>query len=255
MWFYMLHLYRQAPKAIQKARLLYLIVSLVLTCLSCGSVVIGGVSIFNILLRLSPDPVDFDETWRIYNEVFFGLWMRGALLWNVLIWVSEALLVSRDQEIANRFEADLLQIYRCYAVWYDRAWIALLPLFIFLANLGVAIPSFTFPDKEPTLIAHQLNVADLVLSVVLNVLITGLISGRLFHAHRRLLRAIPLAKHGWHLNTIAILVESAAPLTIFGLGVAVVRLMEDRMSVLKADTIFFIGYRIAAVCSIFSHQR
>ncbi|KAH6901838.1 hypothetical protein BKA70DRAFT_1568066 [Coprinopsis sp. MPI-PUGE-AT-0042] len=232
MWFYMLSLYLQAPKSVQRARLVYLIVSLILTCLSCGSTIIGCISLFEILSRLVPNAVDFDKVWDVYNEVYFGLWLRGSLLWNIFVWLSDALL-----------------IYRCYAVWYDRAWVALIPLLVFLANLGVGIPSFTFSLTEPTTVYHQLNVADIVLSVVLNILITGLISGRLIHAHRRLSRVIPLAKHKSYLNTIAILVESAAPLAVFGLGVAVVRLMEDKISVLRADTIFFIGYRVAATLS------
>lgn len=94
MWLFMLSLYLQAPKAVQKARLLYLIVSLVLTCLGCGSAIIGGISIFSILSRLPPNPVDFDQVWGIYNEVFFGLWLRGSLIWNIFIWVSDILLVS-----------------------------------------------------------------------------------------------------------------------------------------------------------------
>lgn len=134
-------------------------------------------------------------------------------------------------------------------MWHDRSWIALVPLFLFLANLGVSIPSFTLSETEPTRVFHRLGVADVLLSVALNLLVTGLISVRLIHAHRRLSRAIPLAKHRWHLNTIAILLESAAPLAICGLGLAIVGLLEDSVSVLKVDTMFFIGYRIAAVGS------
>lgn len=231
MWFYMLPLYREAPKAMQKSRLFYLLVSFVLTCLSCGSAIISCISLFTILYRLVPNSADFDQVWSTYNEVFFGLWIRGNLVWNVFIWVSDAVL-----------------IYRCYAVWFDKAWVALFPLVIFLANLGVAIRSYT-PLSGPSTGYDQLNSADLVLSAILNVTVTCLISGRLLHAHRRLARAIPLAKHSVYLATVAIFVECAAPIAVLGLGVAIVRLMEDTMSVLRADTIMFIGYKIAATLS------
>ena len=60
-------------------------------------------------------------------------------------------------------------------------------------------------------------------SVALNVLVTGLIAFRLIQARRHLSAMLPsLETLPAHTGVVAILIESAVPLSIFGLGYAII---------------------------------
>lgn len=97
---------------------------------------------------------------------------------------------------------------------------------------------------------ETLNAVGVSLTVSLNILITSLITFRLIRAHRRLSRALPYSTYhaGIYCAIVAILVESAAPIGIFGIGVVVTRLMANGSDTAwKAAPVFNILYDAAAV--------
>jgi hypothetical protein len=92
----------------------------------------------------------------------------------------------------------------------------------------------------------RLDAVDICLSVALNVLITVSISIRLLRAHKRLLEAFPLLRDTVHLNAIAILIESAAPVAVFGIGTVAASFINTVESA-KAGAILQVLYKVAAV--------
>jgi hypothetical protein len=89
---------------------------------------------------------------------------------------------------------------------------------------------------------------DLSLTVGLNILVTALISLRLLLAHRRFRTALRNADHKVYLGIIAILVESAAPLAVFGIGsIVALPLSKTNELALKAGFVFEILFNVIAV--------
>jgi hypothetical protein len=98
-----------------------------------------------------------------------------------------------------------------------------------------------------------LDIANILLTVGLNVIVTGLISGRLLYAQRQLRKSIPSASREGRIfygGIVGTLVESAAPVAIFGVGYAVSYLfIEQNVDGKEANNVFGIGYTALAVSS------
>jgi hypothetical protein len=71
-------------------------------------------------------------------------------------------------------------------------------------------------------------VASTFLTVSTNIVVTSLITFRLLRARRALAKVIPSADMRVYTGVIAILVESAAPLTIFGIVAAMVQQVDTK---------------------------
>ncbi|KAH6903183.1 hypothetical protein BKA70DRAFT_1301832 [Coprinopsis sp. MPI-PUGE-AT-0042] len=225
MWIYMASFYLEAQPDVRKRRLPYMIASLVILLLSCGAAVAEGLYIYTVLLEVAPGPENAAEGLGITGTYNVKLLSLGGLL----------------RDISTRF-ADGVLLYRCYIVWAS-PWIVTVPIVIWLVGAGIGLRTYIpFDFDNPTL-----NTVDLSLLVGLNILITAIISFRLIRAHRKLGKVLPHTNHKLYLNIVAILVESAAPLAIFGIGLIIVRhLYPGNIPVWKAGTIIEIFYLIAA---------
>jgi hypothetical protein len=101
----------------------------------------------------------------------------------------------------------------------------------------------------------KLASADLYLTVALNILITLLIAIRIIRAQKRLSKALPSSDKKVYLGIVAILVESAAPIAIFGIGTAATSPLQDtHETAWKAGTIFDILYSISMVSYLHTLQ-
>lgn len=76
--------------------------------------------------------------------------------------------------------------------------------------------------------ANQLAAASVFLTVSTNIVVTSLITFRLLRARRTLAKALPSADMRPYTSVIAILVESAVPLTIFGIIAAILQNLTAR---------------------------
>ncbi|RXW12436.1 hypothetical protein EST38_g13420 [Candolleomyces aberdarensis] len=94
---------------------------------------------------------------------------------------------------------DALLVYRCYIVCVEYWWVTILPMMTSLSGL----------------------VASTLLTVSTNIIVTTLITIRLLRARRTLAKLLPSADVRVYTGVIAILIESAAPLAIFGIMAAV----------------------------------
>ncbi|KAH6901850.1 hypothetical protein BKA70DRAFT_675973 [Coprinopsis sp. MPI-PUGE-AT-0042] len=140
-------------------------------------------------------------------------------------------------------------VYRCYAVWFDRKWVAGVPLLLLLANIGVGIKSlvaFLGPDERDM----DLDMANIFISILLHILITILICGKLAHAHRQVEKGFSLKTRSPFLGTMSILIESAAPLAVSGLGTAIAVALPPSVKVTKVGMIFQILYNVCMGLSL-----
>ena len=76
-------------------------------------------------------------------------------------------------------------------------------------------PSYLLSGKLETVVPW------ISLSVALNIIVTGMICFRLLRMRARMQEVLPLEMSRTYTNVVAILVESAAPLSILGIGVIV----------------------------------
>ena len=89
-------------------------------------------------------------------------------------------------------------------------------------NLRTYIP-FEFHNEN-------LNTADWSINLALNILVTLLIACRLLRAQRKISSVLPHSEQKSYLGIITILIESAAPITIFGIGVIITSQIQTTMA-------------------------
>ncbi|KAG2003721.1 hypothetical protein CC2G_004305 [Coprinopsis cinerea AmutBmut pab1-1] len=122
---------------------------------------------------------------------------------------------------------DGLLLWRCYIIWNDLWWVIVPPLTIFLGFIGlsltniVRIISKTARSTELQAVqTQQITIAYTFLTVSLNAIATSLIAYRLVRAQRSFSRTLPGRGMRVYRAAARILVESALPLTLFGLCAA-----------------------------------
>ena len=140
------------------------------------------------------------------------------------------------------------KVYRCYTVWFNKKWISVPPLILLIINIGIGAKSIAVLLSDPTKRDRRLDIANIFISVFLHLIITALICGRLLYAHRKvsLLMTAEKTKNPY-LGTISILIESAAPLAIFGIGTAITVAVPPTPYAAKVGMIFQIPYKIFMV--------
>ncbi|KAJ2918874.1 hypothetical protein MD484_g1510, partial [Candolleomyces efflorescens] len=108
---------------------------------------------------------------------------------------------------------DLLLVYRCYVIWQHRWWVAIFPGLTCVAAfvLGI-IPLAVTTHGELTEYYYEL--ARVFLTVLTNLMVTSLISFYLIVARRELSKVLPGKDLNLYTGVVAILIESALPLTL-----------------------------------------
>ncbi|KAH6887167.1 hypothetical protein BKA70DRAFT_1464386 [Coprinopsis sp. MPI-PUGE-AT-0042] len=218
MWCYMISRFKATPscRGTRGTHVLYLCASFCILALSVTGAIIWGISIYDILLRIVPGEDNISAGWDIIDYVYQRVWVKGEIALNIVLWVGDALLV-----------------YRCYVIWSEYIWVYCLPFIMWISTIAIGIPSFIPGQKKRTL-----DIANVFIVVAFHILVTFLIAIRLIHAHRRLRKSFPLAKHNEYLSALAIIVESAAPLAVFGLGTAISGLFDTSVVAVKTLWIF-----------------
>ncbi|KAH6912271.1 hypothetical protein BKA70DRAFT_1535616 [Coprinopsis sp. MPI-PUGE-AT-0042] len=110
---------------------------------------------------------------------------------------------------------DILMLWRCFILWSHQKWVVLLPL---LTCIGAIASHMSYLILIGDLdIASRAIVASVSLSVATNVMVTLLILLRLRMTWLQTSKAFPDRKTPRiYLDTAGIIVESAAPLAVFG---------------------------------------
>ncbi|KAH6901865.1 hypothetical protein BKA70DRAFT_1113413, partial [Coprinopsis sp. MPI-PUGE-AT-0042] len=205
MWIYMITRFNSTPKDSKRARGVYLFVSLILLSLTSGTAVINGLGIYRILFEVVPGEENVKMGWDIMDRVNKELLLYGEVTWSVAIFVTDAVLV-----------------YRCYTVWFNKKWVSGPPIVLLVVNIGIGAKSIATILSDPSQRDRSLDMANIFISIFLHLIVTILICGRLLHAHRKLALMTSSEKTpSPYLGTISILIESAAPLAVFGIGTAI----------------------------------
>jgi hypothetical protein len=97
MWLYMVSLYFEAPLETRIRRRPYIIASLLIFLLSFANTVIEGIYTYGILFQIVPGSENVEAGWDIADNYTHGtpLLPAGSLMWDLSIWVADAVLVSR----------------------------------------------------------------------------------------------------------------------------------------------------------------
>ncbi|KAH6868890.1 hypothetical protein BKA70DRAFT_1242727 [Coprinopsis sp. MPI-PUGE-AT-0042] len=222
MWIYMTTRFKATPKESKPARLLYMAVSFALLWLSTANAIINAAAIYRILFLVVPG--DTSNGWEIMERAYRELYVEGEVIWAAFVLITDCVLV-----------------YRCYGIWLDRRWAVSLPLLLLLANIGIAIKSITtlYGSDERDL---TLDRANIFISALLHIVITALICGKLFHVHRKIKKSLLSRTLDPFLGMTSILVESAAPLAVFGLATAIDIALPPSVEVTKVGMVLQILY-------------
>ncbi|KAF8264498.1 hypothetical protein EI94DRAFT_1772636 [Lactarius quietus] len=120
---------------------------------------------------------------------------------------------------------DGLLVYRCYMIWGSRWYIVALPTLIYLASsvlviitiVESALPNSFLLNGKPA----NFGVPWVSLSVSLNVLVTTLICWRLLRMRSLTRELLAPELSRTYTSIAAMLIESAAPFTVLGIGLVV----------------------------------
>lgn len=128
--------------------------------------------------------------------------------------VSTRFAVLRDVSFTvNIWLSDSFVIYRLYVVWMGTWYIMVLPILIYLSSIATGVGLLIESAKPDTVFGQapliNFGVPFWSLSLVLNVLTTACIAGRLLH-HRRRIQIMGRMNGKQYLSLAAVFVESAA---------------------------------------------
>ncbi|KAH6907534.1 hypothetical protein BKA70DRAFT_1104553 [Coprinopsis sp. MPI-PUGE-AT-0042] len=100
-------------------------------------------------------------------------------------------------------------LWRCLILWTDRKWVVLFPSLACLGSIGEFMLLF---------VCRALQLAGAILHVAMNIMITFLIVLRVMRVRYCFAKAFPDQKPPrWYSEVMALIIESAAPLAIFGI--------------------------------------
>jgi hypothetical protein len=99
---------------------------------------------------------------------------------------------------------------------------------------------------------EQIDAATIFLLVFNNMILAGIISWRLLRGHRQLSESMPMAKHRLYTGAVAVIVESAAPMALTGLGYGIVTAIRHYMDPGYAFTVFTLLFQTAFVSATLS---
>ncbi|KAJ2912928.1 hypothetical protein MD484_g7480, partial [Candolleomyces efflorescens] len=154
---------------------------------------------------------------------------------------------------------DSMLVYRCYIIcrWKHRWWLSVLPALTCLSSLALSI------FNQYQMSSHRFDVfrytsAVTVLSVSTNAIVTGIIIFFLVRARRGLAKDLPSSALKRYTGVVALLVESALPVTLFGMIFAVVVLYspKETTSAYAANAMlsYVFGFLFSAFTTLSPHM-
>ncbi|KAH6873496.1 hypothetical protein BKA70DRAFT_1450239 [Coprinopsis sp. MPI-PUGE-AT-0042] len=204
MCLYGLWVFYETPKSLRKGRGRFIVISFAILFTYSSMAIMDGVTLFTTLLGSGANGfdiilsfLDVDISWGAASTVMLTLCMAIG---------------------------DSVMIWRCYVLWQDRKWVIFGPVIILIAFIGIGC-SLAAPAVSTHLKAEAFSAASYFLSVGVNLIVTLLILGRLLQT-RKVVREANLTERpsSMYRDVAAILIESAAPLVIFGTILVILKL-------------------------------
>jgi len=142
-------------------------------------------------------------------------------------------------DVAVFVMADGLMLYRCFMFWRDHRWVVILPALLYVASFVMAIittiesalPGASIFQGLPT----NFSISWLALTVSFNLIVTLTIIGRLLVTYLTVRGSLGPALSRTYIDVSAVLVESALPFSVLGIGFLVCQ-------VLNSDVVFAFAF-------------
>ncbi|KAJ3712691.1 hypothetical protein C8R42DRAFT_727850 [Lentinula raphanica] len=142
--------------------------------------------------------------------------------------------------------ADLILVYRCYHVWNGMLWVSLIPAILSVVNAGISYAAvatiqigsdelFATGQSSEVLTGDNLNYVFLGINIFNNLLLTGLIAGRIWWLNRIHTRLLGVGGKDQRLNAIAsMFVESG---TLYPIALIICLIIQVKGSPATMDPI------------------
>ncbi|KAH6907536.1 hypothetical protein BKA70DRAFT_1563040 [Coprinopsis sp. MPI-PUGE-AT-0042] len=189
------------PKERRKGRLRFIIISCLMMVMCAIDIVASDLwEYFLILYAGGPDGLSYLQTMSDQRENW--LWVTiGDILFTTAIVLG-----------------DILMLWRCLVLWTDRKWVVIFPSLVCLGSITSNITWIVSDVTSDVDLRSNTLLTSYILRVAMNVMITFLIVLRVMRVRARTAKAFPHQEPPrWYLGVTALVVESAAPLAIFGL--------------------------------------
>ncbi|KAJ6570242.1 hypothetical protein DFH09DRAFT_917271 [Mycena vulgaris] len=195
----------------------------------------SGTLLVLITIALSCNLFFGQEMWIEHRDVdggpvaFFGD--------NIAAWYNT---LGTAADVTANVLGDALMLYRCYIFWSSTSiWIVAFPALIFLASACMGIVMTIQSGLPGGDIFHgtavNFGIPWLVLTITFNVITTSMITIRLISVSRSMRNFLAKERAEVYTGVIAILVESALPFTLLGIGYLVTYVRTDPESLAFAD--------------------
>ncbi|TFK24038.1 hypothetical protein FA15DRAFT_756792 [Coprinopsis marcescibilis] len=219
---YGLAVYLETPKEKKKGRFPYIVISITILVASSFSTALNGFFTFNMVKAMSD------------REAILGDW-EGAFNEGRLEGAKGLSKVTIALPILWITVGDAVLLFRCYIIWRNKLWVTVLPAVMFLAGIALRIVNFTDQvDKNYNLITGLTT----LVPVIFNIITTLLIVGRLAKWMRDIQKVLRSKKFPVYRGALAILIESALPLAVFGLCSGVTSIVKYRTEHQYATPVF-----------------
>ncbi|KAJ2923937.1 hypothetical protein H1R20_g13146, partial [Candolleomyces eurysporus] len=207
---YGLSVFLETRDDLKKGRRLYIVISFIITGLAVLNASLGAAWLFKSLFEAT-SPLDYlDRSVNALNS-----WEQYA---------------SSASIAAMVFIADSMMVYRCYIIWKDRWWLSIPPAVTCITALALGIFDGCRKMADVPNETTRYTSTATILTVSTNVLVSSMISFHLIRARRGLSKVLPSRDLKLYTGVVALLLESALPLSIFGIMYAAVILCTPKGS-------------------------
>ncbi|TFK18874.1 hypothetical protein FA15DRAFT_760394 [Coprinopsis marcescibilis] len=200
MCIYGLACYLESPRTMRRGKPPYIIVSFVILGLFSLTAAMDAYTNFRSLFEATTG-----REFYILTQEFEREWFRILSIFSLMF---------------SLFTSDGLLLYRCYIVWKDQWYVLVIPGLCYLSTIGLGL-QIAAPSQNWTPQDRIIGSAFTFLSVILNIMITSLLSFRLLRARNSMLGVLPSKHIQIYSRLIIILVEAALPVAVFGIGYAI----------------------------------
>ncbi|KAH6911872.1 hypothetical protein BKA70DRAFT_1219952 [Coprinopsis sp. MPI-PUGE-AT-0042] len=113
---------------------------------------------------------------------------------------------------------DILMLWRCIVLWTDRKWVVMFPSLACVGSIVSYIAYLAGIASFNADLSYETLLYGAILNVTMNIMVTFLIVLRVMRARSRNVKVFPDEKPPrWYSEVMALVIESAAPLAIFGI--------------------------------------
>ncbi|KAJ6617494.1 hypothetical protein B0H10DRAFT_1797283 [Mycena sp. CBHHK59/15] len=155
---------------------------------------------------------------------------------NIAIWYNT---LGTASDVTANVLGDALMLYRCYIFWGHAPLALVFPALLFLASVSMGIVQTIQSGLPGGDLFHgtavNFGIPWVVLTITFNILVTGMIAVRLLSMHAKADKVLGTETTKKYTGLLAILVESALPFTLLGIGYLVTYTKEVPESLAFAD--------------------